>query len=158
MDQQATLQPVAIGRGLADTITILGAKARAKRVEVLLEVPPEVPDVDGYGGELNQVWGNLIDNAIDATSKGHVRVTAGVELGQVVVRISDDGPGIPLTLINRIFDPFFTTKPMGEGTGLGLDIARRIVSRHKGAIDVTSNEHGTEFRVTLPPAPATVSP
>ncbi|MEP6835760.1 MAG: ATP-binding protein [Gemmatimonas sp.] len=157
MDQQTTLQPIAIGRGLADTITVLGAKARSKFVEVALDVAPALPDVDGYGGELNQVWANLIDNAIDATPKGHVRISAAVELGKVVVRVSDDGPGIPSEIVGRVFDPFFTTKPVGDGTGLGLDIARRITQRHHGAIDVVTGHQGTEFRVTLPVAAAVAS-
>ena len=152
MDQSAALQQIAIGRGLADTITVLGFKARGNSVEVTLDVPPDLPDVDGYGGELNQVWANLIDNAIDATPKGHVRVTAGVELGKVVVRVIDDGPGIPADVVGRIFDPFFTTKAVGQGTGLGLEIARRILDRHHGVIDVTTGEQGTEFRVTLQPS------
>ena len=155
MDQQAAMQRIAIGRGLADTITVLGAKARSSSVEVRLEVSPDLPDVDGYGGELNQVWANLIDNAIDATPRGHVRVTAGVELGKVVVRIGDDGPGIPPEVLGRIFDPFFTTKPVGQGTGLGLDIARRILDRHHALIDVTTSEQGTAFRVTLAPSTQT---
>ena len=155
MDQQATLQPIAIGRGLADTITVLGSKARAKSVTVTLKIATDLPSVNGYGGELNQVWSNLLDNAIDATPKGQVRITASVELGQVVVRVSDDGPGIPADVLARIFDPFFTTKPVGEGTGLGLDIARRIVQRHRGVLDVTTKTNGTEFRVTLPAVPAT---
>ena len=150
MDQQAALKPIEISRGLSDTITVLGAKARAKSVEVRLEVPKDLPPVDGYGGELNQVWLNLLDNAIDAAPKGHVRVTANAESGKVVVRIIDDGHGISAEVLARIFDPFFTTKSVGEGTGLGLDIARRIVDHHHGEIDVTTNEHGAEFRVTLP--------
>ncbi len=150
MDQQATLQPIAIGKGLADTITVLGSKARAKGVDITLEVEPDLPDVDGYGGELNQVWGNLLDNAIDASPKGEIRVIASVPLGKVVVRVIDRGPGIPAHVLARVFDPFFTTKPVGVGTGLGLDIARRIVQRHHGEIDVHTDTNGTEFRVTLP--------
>ncbi|MEO7996112.1 MAG: HAMP domain-containing sensor histidine kinase, partial [Gemmatimonadaceae bacterium] len=150
MDQQTTLQPIAIGRGLSDTIIVLGSKARGKATDVQLEVAPDLPTVNGYGGELNQVWSNLIDNAIDAAPKGKVRVTASVEIGMVVVRVTDNGKGIPDAILARIFDPFFTTKPVGEGTGLGLDISRRIVQRHHGALDVTTGEHGTEFRVTLP--------
>ena len=150
MDQQATRQPIAIGRGLSDTITVLGSKARANGVEITLEVAPDLPLVDGYGGELNQVWANLLDNAIDATPKGNVRVLASVPLDKVVVRIIDDGPGIPPEVVARVFDPFFTTKPVGEGTGLGLDIARRIVRRHHGDIDVHTDANGTEFRITLP--------
>lgn len=152
MDQHATRQPIAIDRGLQDTITVLGSKARARNVTVTLEVEPHLPAVDGFGGELNQVWANLLDNAIDASRHGHVRVIASQPLDHVVVRIIDDGPGIPDAVLARVFDPFFTTKPVGEGTGLGLDIARRIVHRHHGLIDVHTGVDGTEFRVTLPVA------
>jgi signal transduction histidine kinase len=150
MDQQATRQPIAIDRGLRDTITVLGAKARSRNIVVTLEVAPNLPAVDGFGGELNQVWANLLDNAIDASRHGPVRVIASQPLDHVVVRIIDDGPGIPDAVLARVFDPFFTTKPVGEGTGLGLDIARRIVQRHHGLIDVHTGANGTEFRVTLP--------
>ena len=86
-----------------------------------------------------------------------MRVLASVPLGQIVVRIIDDGPGIPEHVIARIFDPFFTTKGPGEGTGLGLDIAQRIVHRHHGVIDVHTDKSGTEFRVTLPVANVSAS-
>lgn len=150
MDQQATLQPIDIRRGLADTITVLGSKARANNVTIELDVAPDLPTVDGYGGELNQVWANLLDNAIDASQFGRVRVIASVPIDHVVVRIIDDGPGISETIVARVFDPFFTTKPVGQGTGLGLDIAHRLVHRHHGIIDVHTGDGGTEFRVTLP--------
>jgi len=150
VNQQATLMPIAIGQGLSDTITVLRSKARTKSVEVELRVPDRLPAVEGYGGELNQVWANLVDNAIDATPGGHVRIDADGAGDSVVVRVIDDGPGIPADVAGRIFDPFFTTKDVGEGTGLGLDIARRIVQRHHGAIDLSTSERGTEFRVTLP--------
>ena len=150
LNQQATLQPVAIRRGLEDTVTVLGPKAKAKAVSVEIQVAEHLPDVDGYGGELNQVWANLLDNAIDAAPGGHVRIDAAAEGGHVVVRVIDNGPGIPADVLGRIFDPFFTTKDVGEGTGLGLDIARRIVQRHRGAIDVGTGKGGTEFRVSLP--------
>jgi len=150
VNQQATLQPIAIGRGLSDTITVLRSKAKEKSVDVRLQVPDDLPAVDGYGGELNQVWANLVDNAIDATPGGHVRIEAQSADGQVIVRVIDDGPGIPAEIKNRIFDPFFTTKEIGQGTGLGLDIARRIVQRHRGVIDMSTGPDGTEFRVTLP--------
>jgi signal transduction histidine kinase len=150
VNQQATLQPIAIGRGLSDTVTVLRSKAKAKSVMVDVAVPDDLPAVDGYGGELNQVWANLLDNAIDATPGGHVRLEASADSGQVAVRVIDDGPGIPEAVRNRIFDPFFTTKDVGQGTGLGLDIARRIVQRHKGTIDVHTSARGTEFCVFLP--------
>ena len=150
VNQQATLQPIAVGKGLTDTITVLRSKAKAKSVDVALTVPNDLPAVEGYGGELNQVWANLLDNAIDATPGGHVRISASSGDGHVVVSIADDGPGIPADIQKRIFDPFFTTKDIGQGTGLGLDIARRIVQRHKGIIDMNTSPTGTEFRVTLP--------
>ena len=150
MNQQATLQPIAVGKGLSDTITVLRSKAKAKSVDVALQVPNDLPAVEGYGGELNQVWANLLDNAIDASPGGHVRIQAAAADSHVVVSVIDDGPGIPPDIQKRIFDPFFTTKDIGQGTGLGLDIARRIVQRHKGVIDLNTSPKGTEFRVTLP--------
>lgn len=163
MNQQATLQPIAIGRGLSDTVTVLRSKAKATSVNVELEIPSNLPAVDGYGGELNQVWANLLDNAIDAAPGGRVRVKADREAGNVVVRVIDNGRGIPPDIVNRIFDPFFTTKEVGKGTGLGLDIARRIVQRHHGEIEASSGSGETEFRVTLPassstPASSTATP
>ena len=150
MDQQSARQPIDVVRGLQDTITVLGSKARTKSVHVELELDADLPRIDGFGGELNQVWANLLDNAIDASRHGRVRIIATAPLGKLVVRVIDDGPGVPPAVLARIFDPFFTTKPVGEGTGLGLDIARRIVQRHHGAIDVISGDQGSEFRVTLP--------
>jgi signal transduction histidine kinase len=116
---------------------------------VRLDVPPDLPRVAGFGGELNQVWANLVDNALDA-AKGEVVVSAAPQGSSVVVRVVDDGPGLPPANRERIFDPFFTTKPVGQGTGLGLDIARRVVRKHRGEIDVDSRPGRTEFRVTLP--------
>jgi signal transduction histidine kinase len=150
VNQQGTLMPIAIGQGLSDTVTVLRSKARRKSVEIEMTVAEPLPAVEGYGGELNQVWANLLDNAIDATPSGRVRLEADSAGGKVVVRVIDNGPGIPADIVGRIFDPFFTTKDVGEGTGLGLDIARRIVQRHHGVIDVSTSERGTEFRVILP--------
>jgi signal transduction histidine kinase len=102
------------------------------------------------GGELNQVWLNLIDNALDAAPEGgHLQIRANKELDRVVVRVIDDGEGIPDDALPRIFDPFFTTKPPGQGTGLGLDIARRLLRRYHGDIAVDSQPGRTEFRVSL---------
>jgi signal transduction histidine kinase len=157
VNQQGTLMPIAIGQGLSDTVTVLRSKARRKSVEIDLQVPELLPAVEGYGGELNQVWANLVDNAIDATPGGRVRIEADSAGGKVVVRVADDGPGIPADVAGRIFDPFFTTKDVGEGTGLGLDIARRIVQRHHGVIDMSTSERGTEFRVILPAIDASPS-
>jgi signal transduction histidine kinase len=154
MDQAAAPKPVDIGRGLADTITVLHSKARRKSIQLTLDVPADLPLILGLGGELNQVWSNLIDNALDAVpERGHVRVSAGVENGVFVVRVVDDGPGIPDSVRSRLFEPFFTTKAVGEGTGLGLDIARRLVGRHEGQIELDTRPGRTEFRVMLPLAP-----
>jgi len=151
MDQSHVPKPVAIGKGLLDTMAVLGAKARGKSVNVTVNVADDLPPVDGLGGELNQVWENLISNAIDAVPEsGHVEVSAVGRPDAVVVTVADDGPGVPADLVEKIFDPFFTTKPMGQGTGLGLDIARRIVRQHDGQIELDSKPGRTAFRVILP--------
>jgi len=151
MDQAAVPTPVDVARGLADTLVILRSKARQKSVRLNADLADDLPPVDGYGGELNQVWANLVDNAIDAVAEGgSVEVSARREGDTVVVRVVDDGPGIPASLRARIFEPMFTTKPPGEGTGLGLATARSLVTRHEGEIEVDSRPGRTEFRVTLP--------
>jgi signal transduction histidine kinase len=142
---------VDLAKGLSDTLAVMAAKAREKSASLALDLPPDLPRVRGFGGELNQVWANLIDNALDAVGEnGRVMVTARPEGARVVVRVMDDGPGIPAEVESRIFDPFFTTKPVGKGTGLGLDIVRRLVDRSDGSIEVESKPGRTEFRVALP--------
>jgi signal transduction histidine kinase len=156
MDHANAAEPVDLGPSLANTVTVLTSKARDKSVTVTLELEPELPRVRGFAAELNQVWGNLIDNALDAVDYGgRIDVLALRENGTVVVRICDDGPGIPAELCDRIFDPFFTTKPLGYGTGLGLDIARRLALHNDGMIDFESEPGRTEFRVRLPIAETT---
>lgn len=151
MDHGSAPEPVDVKKGLIDTITMLAAKAREKGTSVEVDVPNGLPPVQGMGGELNQIWANLIDNALDAVAKdGKVTVTAEHDSISVVVRIVDNGSGIPPEVKGRIFDPFFTTKPVGSGTGLGLDIVQRLVNRHEGLLDVTSEPGRTEFRITLP--------
>jgi signal transduction histidine kinase len=151
MDKPTLPENVPLAPGLADTISVLAYKARKKSVAVTVEVEPDLPLVRGFGGELNQVWANLIDNGLDAAPEGgRVIVSAKHEPGWVVVRVIDNGPGIPPEIRSRIFDPFFTTKPVGSGTGLGLDIARKIVMRHNGEIEVSCQPGRTEFRVSLP--------
>jgi signal transduction histidine kinase len=151
LDQTNARRPVDIGQGLDDTLTILAEKARRKSVSLIRQVADDLPPVEGFGGELNQVWANLIDNAIDAAPpSGRVEVTAAGRDDGVVVRVVDNGPGVPPELLERIFEPFFTTKPQGQGTGLGLDIARRLVREHDGLLEVDSQPGRTEFRVILP--------
>jgi signal transduction histidine kinase len=118
-----------------------------------VEVEPGLPRARGFVGELNQIWANLIDNALDAIpDSGRVEVRANREAERVAVRIVDNGAGIPPDVRERIFDPFFTTKPVGLGTGLGLDIVRRLVRHNNGEIAVESQPGRTEFRVVLPAA------
>jgi len=156
MDQSEIPKPVDVSRGLNDTLAVLAGKARKKSVTVELDARADLPRVQGFGGELNQVWANLLDNAIDAApEKGRVDVSACAQDGSIVVKVVDNGPGIPAELRDRLFEPFFTTKPIGEGTGLGLDIARRLVSQHEGEIEVDSRPGRTEFRVILPAMKAT---
>lgn len=151
MDQAMVAEPLEVGPGLGNTVAVLRAKAGQKSAAVSIEVEPELPLVLGFAGELNQIWGNLIDNALDAVdTNGCVEVIAKRENGRVMVRVVDNGPGIPATVRERIFDPFFTTKPMGQGTGLGLDIVRRLVRHNDGTIEVDSVPGRTEFRVGLP--------
>jgi signal transduction histidine kinase len=159
MDHATVPEAVDIGRGLTDTLAVLQAKARAKSAIVTVTIAPDLPRVQGYGGELNQVWLNLIDNALDAVApSGRVDITAAPRDAFVLVTVVDDGHGIPEDVRSRIFDPFFTTKPVGEGTGLGLDIVRRLVQRHDGDIDVDSRPGRTEFRVRLPVTVTAVAP
>jgi signal transduction histidine kinase len=151
MDRDPDQGPVELSAGMADTVSLLGGKARTKSVDITLNMPPDLPPVMGISAEINQVWMNLIDNAIDAAPvDGHVTVTVGHEAGSVVVRVIDDGPGIPNDILGNIFDPFFTTKSIGEGTGLGLDIVRRIIEWNNGEIEVVSEPGRTEFRVSFP--------
>jgi signal transduction histidine kinase len=151
MDRAADHGPVDISAGLTDSVALLAGKARAKSVAITLDIAPALPAVLGLHAEINQIWMNLIDNAIDAAPvNGHVTVTATHEDAGVVVRVVDNGPGIPSEIKENIFDPFFTTKPVGKGTGLGLDIARRIVNWHNGEIEVASAPERTEFLVRMP--------
>jgi signal transduction histidine kinase len=153
VDAAAVPQPVDVGEGLAQTLAVVRSKARAKSIRITVDVEAGTPTVRGVGAELNQVWANLIDNALDAAPRdGSVQVIARVEGGAVAVRVIDDGPGIPPDVRDRIFDPFFTTKDVGQGTGLGLDIVRRLVARHNGDIEVQSRPGRTEFIVSLPAA------
>ena len=148
---RAPLQEVDVHEGLENTLTILGHKLKGS-VVVMREYDRSLPRICVYGSELNQVWTNLIDNAIDAMGgRGQIWVRTSQENDHVLVDIADNGPGIPPEIQSRIFEPFFTTKGVGEGTGLGLDIAYRIVvRRHQGDIRVVSKPGDTRFQVSLP--------
>jgi signal transduction histidine kinase len=148
---RAAMQRLDVREGLESTLLVLGHKLR-HGVEVVRRYGPDVPMVQGYPGELNQVWTNLIDNAVDAMDgAGTLTVTTHPDGEDVVVEIEDTGTGMPPEVAARAFDAFFTTKDVGKGTGLGLDVAKRIVEeRHRGSISIDSQPGSTTVRVRLP--------
>ena len=153
---QAPVQTVDVTQGIDDTLLILRSKVRDLTVH--RRYAGDLPRIEAYASELNQVWTNLIDNAADALAgdpQGTIVIRVDTtDRGGVVVEVEDNGPGIPADVRDRVFDAFFTTKPPGSGTGLGLDISRSIViTRHGGSIGVESVPGRTVFRVDLPPRP-----
>ena len=148
---QAPIQSVDVREGLENTLIILHNKLK-RGVTVVREYAEDLPAIEAYPSELNQVWTNIIDNAIDAMNgEGTLVIRARQEDPWIVVDIEDDGPGIPEEYQSKIFDPFFTTKPPGQGTGLGLNITRNlVVQKHHGEITVKSKPGSTCFRVLLP--------
>ncbi|MGE5106069.1 MAG: ATP-binding protein [Sphingobacteriales bacterium] len=151
MDMTNDLQPTNIHQDIENTLTLLGFKLREKNIEVNKKFCHDMPDVPAYVGELNQVWTNLIDNAIFALEKnGTLTIETLCDDKNIMVSIIDNGRGIPPEIKSRIFDPFFTTKKVGEGTGIGLDIVNRIVKNHNGEIKVKSEPGRTEFLVCIP--------
>ena len=148
---QAPRQTVDVQAGLESTLSLLGHKLREKHIEIVRDLDPDLPAIEASGPELNQVWTNLIDNAVDAMDDGgRLTLRTRRQGDRVCVEIGDDGPGIPAREPARVFDAFFTTKPVGQGTGLGLDIAQRIVVRHHGELRLESQPGDTRFRVLLP--------
>ena len=146
---QARLIEVDIHKDLENTLTVLSHKL--KRVKVNRQYDPRLPRLIARGGELNQVWTNLIDNAIDAMQgQGELSLITRCENSFVMVEVTDNGAGISPELLPRLFEPFFTTKEVGGGTGLGLDISYRIVKGHNGTIEVQSQPGHTRFIVRLP--------
>ena len=151
MDQAMTPDSIEVRSGLCNAVAVLNAKAAGKSITVTTHIEHGLPRVLGFAADLNQIWGNLIDNALDAAPhEGCVDVHAALEGERVVIRIVDYGDGVPEGIQSKIFDPFFTTKPQGQGTGLGLDIARRLVRHNDGVIEFDSKPGRTEFRVLLP--------
>jgi signal transduction histidine kinase len=147
---QAPVQNVDVVKSLETTLTIMNHKLK-QGVVVRRDYQPDPLLVNSFGSELNQVWTNLIDNAIDAMhGKGELRVRTYRDDGCAVVVIGDNGPGISDEVQPHIFEPFFTTKGVGEGTGLGLDTVQRIVKKHRGNIEVNSSPGDTRFQVWLP--------
>ncbi len=140
-----------VHEGLETTLKVLGHKLKHKQIEVNREYDRALPPLTIYGSELNQVWTNLLDNAIDAVGdSGTITVRTRRDGECILVDIADSGPGIPPDVRSHVFEPFFTTKEVGSGTGLGLDTARRIVvERHGGSMTFDTSEHGTTFHVWL---------
>ena len=149
MDQSA-MQEIDLHQGLESTLTILHHRFK-DGIKVVREYDENLPRICAYGGELNQIWTNLISNAIEAMQgKGELRVRTARDLDRVLVEIGDNGPGIPPDVLPHIYEPFFTTKGVGEGTGLGLDTVCRIIRNHHGEIRVSSRPGDTRFQVYLP--------
>jgi predicted CoA-binding protein/signal transduction histidine kinase len=147
---QAPVQPVDLHEGLDNTLVMLRSKLKSG-VRVRREYAPGSLRIQAYGSELNQVWTNIIDNAVDAMDgRGEIALRTRLEGDWAEVEIEDNGPGIPQAIVEKIFSPFFTTKPVGKGTGLGLNTSYNIVQKHGGAIKVYSRPGKTVFQVRLP--------
>ncbi len=153
---QAPRQQIDIHEGLDSTLVILQNELK-HNTEVVKNYGADVPMIEAYGGELNQVWTNIVDNAIDAMAEGETSGSATIEIAtrregdQVAVDITDNGPGIPADVVDHVFDPFVTTKAPGDGSGLGLNISYNIVTqKHRGEISVSSRPGATTFSVRLP--------
>jgi signal transduction histidine kinase len=150
---QAPIQEIDIAQGLESTLAML--PSRLASIEVVREYAPGLPCISAYGSELNQVWMALLENAIDAIEEsgrpdGRITVRASVTGPLMLVEIWDNGCGVPEHLHDRIFEPFFTTKAPGSGLGLGLDMAQRIVRKHRGFLQLQSKPEATCFQVRLP--------
>jgi signal transduction histidine kinase len=152
MDRAPILE-IDVPAGLDATLQML--RSRIGKVKVVRDYAPDLPRISAYGSELNQVWTALIENALEAMAQtgaeeGQLRISASLEADMLLIEIQDSGPGIRAELQDRIFEPFFTTKPPGQGLGLGLDNAMRIVRKHRGHLSVRSEPGDTCFRVRLP--------
>ncbi len=153
MDRGSEPQYADIHTGIRSTLTLLGHKIRGGNVRVEEDYDPNLPPVKAIIGALNQVWTNLMDNALDAMEgreNSHLKIITRRDGDFVRVTVGDNGAGIPKEAQPRIFDPFFTTKEIGKGTGLGLDVVHRIVDQHRGAVTFSSSEKGTDFVVCFP--------
>ncbi len=163
-EDKAETHTVDVNDSLRSTLLILSHKFRPKEIRISKDLAADLPQLRTRGTGLNQIWTNLLDNAIDAVSpKGNIKVRTWVEgppdTGEICVSIADDGVGVPEECKAHIFEPFFTTKEVGEGTGLGLDIAHRIVvGQYGGDIRFTTSDNGTEFLIRLPLVPPATSP
>jgi signal transduction histidine kinase len=151
MDRTTDTVPTNLHRDIDNTITLLGFKIRQKNISIIRKYTPDLPSIEAYVGELNQVWSNLIDNAIHALdTNGELTIETTADEKEVHVCIRDNGHGIPPEILPHIFEPYYTTKEVGEGSGIGLDIVQRVIKNHHGKIHVTSIPGRTEFTICLP--------
>jgi len=151
MDRGTEMEPLDVTDGINNTLKMLGHKLKQKQINTELNFPDLIPKISGRTGSLNQVWANIIDNAIDAMDKeGNLKISIEQDADRLMVTIQDDGPGIPKDIQSNIFDPFFTTKKIGEGTGMGLDIVNRIIRNHHGEIKLQSLPGKTKFIFYFP--------
>ncbi len=153
MDRGNDKHWIDVHTGIESTLTLLDYKLREANINAVRQYAPDLPPIPVFPGLLNQVWTNLIDNAIDAMTangRGTLTITTRKDRNNVVVTTQDDGPGIPGDILPRIFDPFFTTKAIGKGTGLGLEVVSGIIQQHRGSIKVDSSGGRTCFLVSLP--------
>jgi signal transduction histidine kinase len=151
MDRPADKEKIDLREGIRSTLTMLGHKLKEKHIAVKQELADDLMPVSAFGGQLNQVWTNLIDNAIDAMEDGGELVIQGNNDREfVAIRLIDNGSGIPPEAVSKIFDPFYTTKDVGKGTGLGLDIVHKIIKAHNADIQVKSEPGRTEFSLCFP--------
>ncbi|TWR27511.1 GHKL domain-containing protein [Mucilaginibacter pallidiroseus] len=153
MDRDSSKQLLNVHDGIRNTLTMLDYKLRKANIQVVHHFDENLPHIKALAGELNQVWTNIIDNAIDAmevNGSGELEISTRQDKHFVQVILKDNGPGIPDEIKSQIFDPFFSTKDIGKGSGLGLDVVNRIVKQHNGSVKVTSVPGDTEFEVCFP--------
>ena len=153
MDQEPSMEFTDLNEGIHTTITMLHHRTKRNGAEIVQELDENLPHVKVLPGEMNQVWTNLLANAFDALADragGRITVRSFQERDRVCVEVEDDGPGIPTDIQSRVFEPFYTTKGIGEGTGMGLDIVRRVVDHHGGSVKLDSAPGRTVFRVCFP--------
>jgi signal transduction histidine kinase len=148
---QAAVQAIDLHKGLDNTLLILKHKLKTKNISVTREYAENLPRITAHGSLLNQVWTNLIDNAVDAMAQGgKLKIRTKLEPGDILIEIRDNGAGIPPEIQSRIFEPFYTTKGVSEGTGLGLDAVTRIVRKHRGNVRFETKPGDTCFQIRLP--------
>ena len=151
MDRGTGMEPTQLEKGIRSTLMMLKHEIKDRQIEVVYDFPASAPDIHGYPGELNQIWTNLFINAMDAMDPGgKLSVTIECTKAFVQVAVADTGHGIPDDIASKIFEPFFTTKEIGQGSGMGLDIVKRIVDRHQANIRVNSSDKGTTFTLSFP--------